>query len=64
MNDLKNHYKVNFDLMYYHKIDISKFDDMFPWERDIYLGMLAKTVEEENQKRKEEAAKRRVRNKR
>jgi hypothetical protein len=32
------------------------FDDMMPWERDAYIGMLLSTVEAENEKIKLENA--------
>jgi hypothetical protein len=32
---------------------------MLPWERDIYVGMLIQYIEEENQKIKEQASKKR-----
>lgn len=41
---------MNFSLLYHHKMDIRIFEDMVPWERDIYVGMLIGEVEEENMK--------------
>lgn len=36
--------------MYYHKLIPQTFDDMIPWEKEIYVNMLIKRVEEENEK--------------
>lgn len=49
---LANYYKMNFNLLYYHKIEPAVFEEMIPWERDIYINMLIKVVEEENEKAK------------
>lgn len=48
-DDLANYYKINFNLMYHHKIDPEIFDRIMPWEREIYLSMLTKKIEEENE---------------
>ena len=46
--------------MYHHKIMPDTFDNMIPWEKDIYVNMLIRKVEEENEKIKLENAARRV----
>lgn len=63
-DDLANYYRVNFNLMYHHKIDPELFDRLMPWERDVYLGMLTKKIEEENEKIKQIQAENRVKTKR
>lgn len=56
---LKHHFTVNFTLLYHHKMDVRIFDDMLPWERDVYLQLMAKEIEEENLKiQMEESARR------
>lgn len=45
---LRQHFLTTFTLFYHHNRDPKVFDDMIPWEREIYLAMLAKEVEEEN----------------
>jgi hypothetical protein len=47
-NALRQHFETNFNLLYHHKLDIRLFDSMVPWEKDVYLTMMVKTVEEEN----------------
>lgn len=55
---------MNFSLMYHHKIPIEQFDNCIPWEKDLYVGMLNKKVEEENEKTKLKNAANRVAQKR
>jgi len=40
-----NYYHINFVLMQVHKYSLSELEDMMPWERDVYLGMLMKHLE-------------------
>jgi len=44
---LHKYFEDNFALMYYHKASISDIENMLPWERYVYLGMLERKVEEE-----------------
>jgi hypothetical protein len=39
--------------MQHHKYNLSELEGMIPWEREIYISMLAQYIEEENQKIKE-----------
>lgn len=48
---LVNLYKTNFALMYHHKYSISEIEDMLPWEREIYISLLADQIKKENQER-------------
>ena len=36
--------------MQHHKYSLTEIENMMPWERDIYLGLLNKYIEEENLK--------------
>ena len=49
---LEEYFKLNFALLYYHKFDISLFDEMVPWEKTIYVDMLVAKVKEEQEKKK------------
>ncbi len=40
--------------MQHHKYSLTEIESMIPWERDIYLTLLNKHIEEENQKIKEQ----------
>ena len=35
-----NHYKTNFILMQEHKYSLSELENMMPWEREVYIGLL------------------------
>ena len=50
--DLASYYKLNFSLMQYHKYSLTEIENMIPWERDIYVGLLRLHIEEENLKQK------------
>jgi hypothetical protein len=39
--------------MQHHKYSLTELEDMLPWEREIYVGMLIDYIESENQKIKE-----------
>lgn len=47
---LANYYKVNFALVQYHKYSLSEIEEMIPFEREIYVAMLVKYLEEEKQR--------------
>lgn len=52
-NNLQNYYATNFALMQHHKYSITEIENMIPFERDIYIEMLAnyiREVEEAKQK--------------
>ena len=48
--DLVAYFKINFALMQFHKYSLSDVENMVPWERDIYVGLLRNHIEEENLK--------------
>mgnify|MGYP000188518068 CR=1 FL=1 len=39
--------------MQHHKYSLTELENMIPWERDVYVGMLIQYIEEENQKIKQ-----------
>lgn len=49
-DDLHNHYKLNFALMQYHKYTLADIENMIPFEREIYVAMLIRFLEEEKQR--------------
>ena len=50
--DLENYFKLNFALMQYHKYSLTEIENMIPWERDVYVGLLKDHLEEEELKHK------------
>ena len=37
-------------MMQHHKYSLTEIENMMPWERDIYVGLLNQHIEEENLK--------------
>ena len=52
--DLENYYKLNFSLMQYHKYSLTEIENLMPFERDIYVGLLNNHLEEENTRRQQQ----------
>lgn len=50
--DLESYYKVTFGMIQFHKWSLTEIENLMPWERDIYVAMLVKHIEEEEQKAK------------
>ena len=48
--DLATYYQLNFSLMQHHKYNLSELENMYPFERDIYVTMLKNHLEEEKQR--------------
>ena len=42
-------------MMQHHKYSLEELENMMPWEREIYTGMLIKFIQEENEKMKNDA---------
>ena len=45
---LESYFKINFALMQHHKYSLTEIENMIPWERDVYLGLLNEYIESEN----------------
>ena len=41
-------------MMQHHKYSLTELEDMIPWEREVYVGLLMNYLEEEKKKREEE----------
>ena len=52
--DLESYYKTNFALIQHHKYSLTELENMIPWERDIYLTLLQRYIEEEKLKAQQE----------
>ena len=44
-------------MMQHHKYSLTELENMMPWEREIYMGLLAQWVKEENERIEKENAK-------
>jgi len=53
-DSLSNHFQTNFALMQHHKYSLNELNDMMPWERNVYVTMLLRFIEEENEKLKQQ----------
>ena len=42
--------------MQHHKYSLAEVENLIPWEREIYLMLLMKYIEEENERMEKEAA--------
>jgi hypothetical protein len=40
--------------MQHHKYSLTELETMMPWERDIYVSLLIRYIEEENEKIKQQ----------
>ena len=45
-----NYYRTNFLLMQHHGYILSELDSMWPWEREVYVGMLIQHIKDQNDK--------------
>ena len=54
--NLENYFRLNFALMQYHKYSLTEIENMMPWERDIYVGLLQAHLEEERLKEQQRQA--------
>tara|TARA_B100001996_G_scaffold320292_1_gene264391 strand:- start:483 stop:623 length:141 start_codon:yes stop_codon:yes gene_type:complete len=43
--------------MQHHKYSLTELDNMMPWEREIYMGLLSQWIKEENERIEKENAK-------
>ena len=42
--------------MQHHKYSLTELENMMPWEREIYIGLLSEWVKEENERVEKEEA--------
>jgi hypothetical protein len=53
--ELESYFKINFALMQFHKYSLTEIENMMPWERDIYVGLLQQHIEDEKLKQQQQA---------
>lgn len=49
---LSDFYRSNFILVHDYHYSLTELEDMIPWERDIFLGLIANRVQEIKNKNK------------
>jgi hypothetical protein len=47
---LESYYETNFALMQHHKYSLTELENMIPWEREVYIGLLQNYLEEQKLK--------------
>lgn len=47
---LGNYYQTNFAMMQHHKYSLTELEEMLPWERNIYISLLIRYLEEEKER--------------
>lgn len=50
---LIEHYHANFILMHHHKYSLETLNDMMPFEREIYMLLLQKHLQQEKERLKQ-----------
>jgi len=48
--DLESYYRINFSLLQFHKYSLTEIENLIPFEREWYLGLLQEHIEDENLK--------------
>jgi hypothetical protein len=51
---LYNYMQTNFQLMQHHQYSLTELDEMYPWEREIYVRLLLQHLEEERERQKQQ----------
>ncbi len=46
---LKAYYESTFAMMQHHKYSLTELENMMPWERDIYQGLLIQHLQKEKE---------------
>lgn len=50
---LESYYETNFALMQHHKYSLTELENMLPWEREVYIGLLQNYLEEQRLKQQQ-----------
>ena len=51
--------KTNFALMQHHNYSLAELENMIPWEREVYIGLLLEFLKEEKERIEQENRKNR-----
>lgn len=47
--DLSDYYTTHFKLMYFHKYSLTEIESMYPFERVVYISLIAGQLEKEKE---------------
>jgi hypothetical protein len=53
-NDLAQWYQVVFSMVQHHKYSITEIENLIPYERDIYFGMLVEWLKKQEEKKRQQ----------
>ena len=59
--NLKSYFITNFALMQHHGYSLTELEQMLPWERAMYVSLVAQHVKEENDRIREKQLQRKSR---
>lgn len=45
-----SYFRTNFELMHKHNISLTEIEGMIPFERDIYVSLVAMAIKKENER--------------
>jgi hypothetical protein len=54
-DSLENYFKTNFAMMQHHKYSLYDIENMMPWERAVYIELLAQHVKEIEERNRDQA---------
>lgn len=46
------YYKTIFSMVHHHKYSLSEVNDMYPFERDLFVAMISDYIEKQNEKKR------------
>ncbi len=49
-SNVYEHFKMNHELMYWHKYSLTELNEMIPWERDVYVQLILNELEKKKKK--------------
>ena len=53
-DNIENYYKTNSAIVYNNRFTLTELENMFPFEREIYVSLLVNHIEEENERMKKQ----------
>lgn len=55
-DNVVNFYRTNFALIQHHKYSVTELENMIPWERYVYIDLLADFIKKQEQDRRDREA--------
>lgn len=48
--NLVGYYQIIFNMKQHHNWSVEEIENMYPWEREVYVALLKQYIEEENER--------------